>query len=329
MADSSARGRFLWHDLLTSDPAAAHSFYGKAVGWTSIPFEGNPEYVMFAAPTGPLGGAGKVEEAPHWVAYIGTPNIEGTIAKAKVLGATVKTDVTQIPNGGSYAILKDPQGAVFGLYQYSTEPSAASAPKRGEFSWYELGTTDGQAALSFYGELFGWEKLEEHDMGPMGFYYLFGRDGTQVGGMFSKPAQMGAPSWMLYVRVKDIDETVKKVKSAGGTLINGPMEVPGGEWIAQFTDPQGALFAAHVVKADLKAKVAAKPAAKAASKVKKAAAKKAPVKAAKKTAKKSGKKLAKKPIRKSAKKKASAKTMKRSAKKASKGKKKVKAKRKK
>ncbi len=99
-------------------------------------------------------------------------------------------------------------------------------------------------------------------MGPLGFYYLFGRNGRDIGGAFDKPAEMPCPpGWLGYVRVKNISKVVSKVKAAGGTLINGPMEVPGGDWIAQFVDPQGAMFAIHALKSDLHpAAAAAEPA---------------------------------------------------------------------
>ena len=87
----------------------------------------------------------------------------------------------------------------------------------------------------------------------MGKYVLFGSNGVQRGGMFNKPAEMpGGPAWLGYVRVKDVNDAVKKAKGARGTLVNGPMEVPGGDWIAQFVDPYGAMFAVHTLAADLK-----------------------------------------------------------------------------
>ena len=129
-----------------------------------------------------------------------------------------------------------------------------SPPKRGEFSWHELATSDWRAAIDFYSAVFGWEKMAEHDMGPeMGKYVLFGSNGVQRGGMFNKPAAMpGGPGWLGYIRVKDVNDAVKKAKAARGTLVNGPMEVPGGDWIAQFVDPYGAMFAVHTLAADLK-----------------------------------------------------------------------------
>jgi predicted enzyme related to lactoylglutathione lyase len=110
--------------------------------------------------------------------------------------------------------------------------------------------------------LFGWERTAAHDMGPMGFYYLFGHNGRDIGGVFDKPAEMpGPPAWLGYVRGKDLDSMVDKAKAGGGTLVNGPMEVPGGDWIAQFVDPQGATFAVHVIKADVEAVKSAKASA--------------------------------------------------------------------
>jgi len=215
-----------------------------------------------------------------------------------------------------------------------------AAPKRGEFSWHELATSDWRAAVDFYSAVFGWEKQAEHDMGDMGKYVLFGSNGVQRGGMFNKPAQMpGGPAWLGYVRVKDVNDAVKKAKGARGTLVNGPMEVPGGDWIAQFVDPYGAMFAVHTLAADLKpaqpaaasAPAAAAPAAPAAepakpaapkkaaatnAPAKKAAAKKAPAKKAPAKKAPAKKKAAKKKT--AAKKKAAAKGAKRPARKAAK-----------
>lgn len=323
MADNKVRGRFVWHELMTPDTSGAHAFYGKVLGWKTQPFEHDPSYQMFASGSGPLGGSvAQASGTPHWLHYVGVSDIDATVQQAKSRGATVTKEVTGIPNGGKYAVLTDPQGAAIAVYQSSQDAGKESPPKRGEFSWHELATRDWRAAFDFYSAVFGWEKMAEHDMGPMGMYVLFGSNGVQRGGMFNKPAEMpGGPAWLGYVRVKDVNDAVKKAKGARGTLVNGPMEVPGGDWIAQFVDPYGATFAVHTLAADLKpaqpaaAPAAAAPAAAAAaaakpSAPKKAAAKKAPAKKspAKKAAKKAAKKKkaaakgAKRPARKAAKK---------------------------
>jgi predicted enzyme related to lactoylglutathione lyase len=258
MPDKTARGRFVWHELLVPDTAKAHAFYGKVVGWKTQPFEPNPGYQMFAASSGPLAGSVQnVDGPPHWLPYLGSNDLDATLQQAQDLGATIDVPPQEIPNGGRWARLKDPQGAPFGVYWFAEKAAREKPPKRGEFSWHELATTDYKAAFEFYSKLFGWEAAGEHDMGPeLGMYFMFGRNGAPLGGMFNLMPGMPASAWTGYVRVKDVNKAVKKAKSAGGTLINGPMEVPGGDWIAQFLDPQGAAFAVHVLASDLAAPAA-------------------------------------------------------------------------
>ncbi len=265
MADSTVRGRFVWHELLTPNKAGAHDFYAKAVGWKKQAWEQDPSYPMFAAPTGPLGASVETRDAaPQWVAYIGTPDVDATVAAATRLGAKVKTAPTSLSNAGRYAVLEDPQGAAFGIHASPTEPRPDTAAQHGEYHWHELATsTDPIAAFAFYKELFGWDELGRYDMGPPGIYLLFGRNGRQIGGMFDKGKQgrPGVAHWIGYVRVPDVHATVATVKASGGTLLNGPMEVPGDDWVAQFRDPHGALFAVLTTGKDLKAARGAKAAA--------------------------------------------------------------------
>jgi hypothetical protein len=253
MADKTVRGRFVWHELMTSDSVAAYGFYAKTLGWKTVTHEGDAAHTSFAAPSGPLGSAAQLDDgAPHWIPYIGTTDLEKTIEDATASGGAVAKPMTTIAGGGRYALLTDPQGATFGVYASDAQPSRDAPAKRGEYSWHELATAaEGAAALEFYSTLFGWDKMEEHDMGPMGMYVIFGRNGRPLGGMFKKMPEHPGPAWLGYVRVKDVEKTVKKVTSAGGKLINGPMDVPGGDRIAQFLDPQGAMFAVHALAADL------------------------------------------------------------------------------
>jgi predicted enzyme related to lactoylglutathione lyase len=252
MADMTLRGRFVWHELNTADESASHAFYRSVLGWKTHAWEQNPSYQMFSGGGEPLGATVAKEGGAHWIHYIGTSDLDATLQQAQSLGATVVQEPGEIPGGDRYAVLQDPQGAVFAVYASSTPPQREKDPRVGQFSWMELVTTDAKAALDFYCELFGWERSAAHDMGPMGFYYIFSRNGRDIGGAFDKPAQMSGPSaWLGYVRGKDLDAIARKVREAGGTLLNGPMEVPGGDWIAQFADPHGAMFAVHVLKNDL------------------------------------------------------------------------------
>ena len=104
---------------------------------------------------------------------------------------------------------------------------------------------DWESEWDFYSELFGWQKGDAMDMGEMGTYQMYNRGAHPLGGMFKKPPEMPVTAWLFYVRVPDINGAVEKIKELGGTVMNGPMEVPGGDMVAQCLDPQGAAFAVH------------------------------------------------------------------------------------
>jgi predicted enzyme related to lactoylglutathione lyase len=147
---------------------------------------------------------------------------------------------------GRFAVIGDPQGGVVCLFRPADGlPPAPFAPKLMEFSWHELATSDWRAAFDFYRQMFGWQTIDEADMGPLGTYLIFGADGAAYGGIFNKPPEMPVTAWCYYVRVQDVNEIARKVTENGGQVINGPMEVPGGDWIAQCLDPTGGMFAVH------------------------------------------------------------------------------------
>jgi predicted enzyme related to lactoylglutathione lyase len=301
MADSTVRGRFLWHELRTTDTKSAGAFFAKVIGWKTQPWGDDGSYSLFASAGRQMAGlmtlpeeARKMGAPPHWLTYIGTPNVDETARLATSLGATILTAPEDIPTVGRYAVLQDPQGAVFSIFMPTGSQAAEAPPVVGDFSWHELATTDGPAAFAFYQRLFGWEETSAMDMGPdLGQYQMFGRTKTTpLGGIFNKPAQMpGPPSWLPYIRIAAAKKTADTVKKAGGKVINGPMEVPGGDWITQGLDLQGATFAVHSLNpATAAAPAPSAPAKKAATRkavVKKAVAKKAAAKKKSAPAKKS------------------------------------------
>lgn len=246
-------GRFLWYELLTSDPAGAQEFYTGIVDWDTRQWSaGDQPYTMWLNGERPIGGIMEMPEdaleqgaRPHWLAYVGTPDVDSTVSRARELGATVMLEPTSIPEVGRMAVLADPQGAIFAVYAPEGEPPAApDDPGAGDFSWHELATGDWREALDFYGDLFGWEETDTHDMGEeMGIYQMYGQGDATYGGMYDLPE--GAPHWMLYVTVGDLDGCAERVEEQGGQVLNGPMEVPGGDRVAQCRDPQGATFALH------------------------------------------------------------------------------------
>lgn len=255
MSEEGSRGKFLWYELMTVDPSAAVDFYRQVVGWDTTEWEGGEQpYTMWTVGEIPVGGLMELPEdaraagaPPHWLAYIGVPDVGRAVEKAGALGANVLVEPMEVPDVGRIAVLQDPQGAVFAVFTPEQAPPEMEGPPGvGCFSWHELATTDLDAAFDFYRELFGWEKTDAMEMGEAGTYQMYGWGDVTLGGMYNKPSEMPAPPhWLLYVKVDDAHQAAQRVREAGGQVLNGPMEVPGGDWVAQCLDPHGAGFAVH------------------------------------------------------------------------------------
>jgi hypothetical protein len=289
------KGQFVWHELMTTDAKAAVGFYSKVARLKTQPAPFEKTYTMFVAGGRPMGGLMVVagDASPNWLSYIGTADVDETTRKAESLGGKVVKAPAPVPDGGRFAILQDPQGAVFAIYAFPPAQSG-TAPSSdiplGHSSWHELATSDHAAAFSFYQQLFGWHTTSSMDMGPQGVYRMFGPAGAKeaFGGMYTKAAgSPGGPNWLPYIKVADARPATATAKKNGAKILNGPMQVPGGGWISMGIDPQGAMFAVHSVAAAAKPTSATKKKAakkKSAPKKKAAAPKKKRAKAAKKKA---------------------------------------------
>jgi uncharacterized protein len=255
---SSTLGRPVWYELMTTDTAAAEKFYDAVVGWTSAPFDKSPNPYQVFSRSGRVQVAGLMKRPdgmhmpPFWSMYVAVPRLEDAVAHITRLGGTELSGVIDVPTVGRMQMLKDPQGAAFYIIQPAPrDERPESAPEVGDASWHELMTTDASAAMKFYNDIFGWQPSESVDMGPMGKYQMFNRPHGMIGGMMNKPPDMASapPMWTIYFRVPDINEATARIKANGGTITNGPQEVPGGDWIVNAVDPQGAHFALHAKKA--------------------------------------------------------------------------------
>ena len=256
-AASSLLGRPVWYELMTTDTAASETFYKNVVGWTADPFPGSPQPYTIFKRRGGVGVAGLMKTPdgmnmpPFWAMYIAAPKFEDAVAHIKRLGGSELSPVMDVPTVGRLQMVQDPQGAAFYVIQpASSEQTPETAPQPGEGSWHELMTTDAPAAMQFYSEVFGWEPSEAMDMGDMGTYQMFNRPHGMIGGMMNTPPEMAGvpPHWGIYFLVPDINAAVERVKANGGQILNGPMEVPGGDWVVTAMDPQGATFSLHARK---------------------------------------------------------------------------------
>jgi predicted enzyme related to lactoylglutathione lyase len=250
---SASHGGFTWYELMTTDTVAAKAFYSKVVGWGTqdVPMPGMT-YTLLTMGEMRIAGlmelteqARKMGAPPGWLGYVQVDDVDATTAQAKSLGGSVHMPPMDVPDVGRFSVIADPQGAALGLFKWAIA-DMGQAPEpgmAGSTGWHELMATDWEKAFAFYSKLFGWQKADAMDMGPMGTYQLFSIGGQQVGGMFNKPPAVPACFWLYYFNVADFDAATERAKAGGGTVINGPMQVPGGSWIVQCTDPQGAMFA--------------------------------------------------------------------------------------
>lgn len=245
--------RFVWYELMTSDSAAAADFYAKVVGWKAED-AGVPGMAYTLMKVGDAQVAGAMDtpaelrasNAPSmWSGYIGVDDVDATEARVLQLGGKVLRPAGDIPGIGRFAVVADPQGAAFMLFKplRSDPPPMPPAGAPGTVGWHELRAADGPAVWDFYATLFGWTKGEGLPMGPLGVYQLFQIDGVPSGAIMTKEADQPNPAWRFYVNVAAIDAAADRVRQLGGAISMGPAQVPGGSWVLNARDPQGAVFA--------------------------------------------------------------------------------------
>ena len=248
-------GKFIWYTLNTSDTEAARNFYNSVIGWTThdLHGDGRPSYTVFEADGIGIGGMLKLDEQealaegipPHWIGYLAVESVDAAADSIARAGGFIHHAPETISGIGRFATVSDPQGAAFIIFKPDPgeQRPATALGTQGHVGWHELHAVRWQTAFPFYEHQFGWTKSTAHDMGAMGIYQLFALGGADVGGMCDKQASMPAPFWLYYFNVVDINQAARRVGEAGGKILNGPHPVPGGSWILQCSDPQGAMFA--------------------------------------------------------------------------------------
>ncbi len=248
------RGKFIWYDVMTTDTKAAAKFYSDVIGWSAEthPMADGGAYTVFSKGPTMVAGLMAIPDAmraagvpPCWSGYVASDDVDADAKRVPASGGAIQRPPTDIPNVGRFAVAADPGGAVFLLFKPNTneEPKPVAPMTPGHIGWHELIAGDPEREFSFYSRLFGWTKDRAHDMGPMGTYQTFATGGAPCGGMMKTSAQMPHPHWTYYITVESVARAADRAVTRGATVLNGPMEVPGGAWIVQARDPQGAHFA--------------------------------------------------------------------------------------
>jgi uncharacterized protein len=238
---------FCWFELVTPDTQAAGDFYKTVIGWTSEMSSGpaGPYTIFKTAQDIHVGGMLEMQGVPPgWLGYVAVDDVDAFARKVETAGGQVHKPPQDIPNVGRFAVVADPQGAMFVLFKdTSASPPARPAPMSpGSLGWAELHAADWEKAFDFYAGLFGWKKHDAVDMGAMGTYQTVGLD-QAFAGLFNDPDPPSGPYWLYYFGVDGVDSALERVKTAGGEILIGPMEVPGGAFVVNARDPQGGYFA--------------------------------------------------------------------------------------
>jgi len=251
-----APGTFCWVELGTSDAAGAKEFYTKLFSWDYVDNPVGPDMVYTMLKRDGRNAAALYKlmpdmvsqgVPPNWMSYVLVENADQSAAKVTELGGTVLKGPFDVSTVGRMAVIQDPTGAVFALWQTGTHHGVDIYNVPGSLCWNELGTTDTGKAREFYTGLFGWS-ANTQQFGPME-YTIFQNTGRPAGGMYQITPEMGCPPhWLPYFAVDDCDETVRRAESLGAKTMKPADDIPGTGRFAIVTDPQGAAFA--VIKLD-------------------------------------------------------------------------------
>lgn len=245
-------GTFCWVELGTTSGDAAKAFYTQLFGWDYVDNQMAPDmvYSMLQLNGKDVGALYQLSSEmrgqgipPHWLSYVSVANADEAAGKVKAAGGILMKEPFDVFTVGRMAVVQDPTGAVFALWQAGTHKGAGIANVPNSFCWNELGTTDTQKAGEFYSKVFGWSSNVQ-TFGPME-YTTFSNGDRPAGGMYKITPEMGniPPHWLVYFAVDNCDAKVQKATQLGASIMKPADDIPGIGRFGILLDPQGAAFA--------------------------------------------------------------------------------------
>ena len=245
-------GTFCWVELGTSDAPAAKNFYTQLFGWDFVDNPMGPDsvYTILKLNGKDVGGLYELMPdmkaqgiPPNWLSYVAVADADASAEQAKAQGATVLNGPLDVGTLGRMAVVQDPTGAVFALWQPKDNKGSGIYNVPNSFCWNELGTTDTQKAGEFYSNLLGWSR-QDFSESPVE-YTMFQNEERAAGGMFKITPEMGPipPHWLVYFAVDDCDAKVQRASELGAKVMRPAEDIPTIGRFAILSDPQGAAFA--------------------------------------------------------------------------------------
>ena len=239
-------GKFVWHDLLTGDPAAAQRFYGGLFGWEFRQSDSG-NYMVVTQAGRPIGGIldtrdGKAERVPaQWLGSLSVPNVDSAVGVIKAGGGKVHWGPKSLGPRGEVALVADAQNAPFVVMRAPQGDPPDTTPAVDGWLWNELWTPDPEAAVKFYNHLASYEV--KPDTGADRAYYVLEAGGRPRAGVTRLRATDVKPNWLPYVRVTDVNATVGRVQALGGHVLIAPTPKIRDGRVALIQDPTGAAVA--------------------------------------------------------------------------------------
>ena len=244
-------GTFCWTDLTTTDQAAAKAFYVGLFGWEfeDMPVGEGVVYSMMRVDGKDVSAISPQPEPqrnagvpPMWNSYVSVEDADAIVERAKELGGTVHAPAFDVMQAGRMAVIQDPQGAYFLVWQPREHFGAVLVNAPSAFVWNELSSPEVEGSTAFYGGLFGW-RIEPAEDSTMPYWSIKNGEANNGGIRELSPPGM-PPSWLVYFGVQDIDAALARVGELGGETMFGPQDI-GIARIATVKDPQGAVFAVY------------------------------------------------------------------------------------
>ncbi len=251
--DSHPAGNFVWFELATTDQSAAKQFYSSLLGWQAEDSPMGPEmiYTMFRLNGRDAAGSYtmKAEDQalgipPNWLIYVSVDNADAAVASALEHGGSAMSPAFDVPNVGRMAVLQDPDGAVFAIFQPGHHKGVQIFSEPGAFCWADLETPDREHSIPFYRSVFGWEFLPGKDKDESGYLHIV-NGGQYIGGLPPQrplPASV-MPHWLPYIQCSDCATQTARAAELGARVIVPAATVEGQLTYSVLADPQGAVFA--------------------------------------------------------------------------------------
>ena len=250
LSDKPLTGKFIWHDLITTDLEADKRFYSGLFGWQYEQRKGPKGKTYTLAKSGEHYVAGMVIEekrkdgadVSRWLGYLSVADVDLAVRENVAAGGVTVVKPLEVGDFVRVAAITDPQGAVLGLAQsHIGDPDDSIAAAPGRVVWDELLATDTAAAAGFYQALVGYKVnvLERNG----GKYTLLSADGVRRAGILGNPLEGDDPLWLTYFGVSDVKATTSRVVGLGGRVLMPPSaDIRNGK-LALVIDPSGALLA--------------------------------------------------------------------------------------